>query len=342
MLNLEMTLEGDLGIDSIKRVEILSAMREREPGLPEVDAGEMAQLATLGQIVDYMDQTGGTAGMTVPVVEAGAPIGDLRTLLMDVVADKTGYPAEMLNLEMTLEGDLGIDSIKRVEILSAMREREPGLPEVDAGEMAQLATLGQIVDYMDNGAAANFEMAQPAVSSAELGPKLGRYALELVETPALGMSQPGLENGIVVTGDAKVGPMLATALRDRGVDASYGDVPKGTQALIYLGGLSEDASPERAREVAREAFQLAHTHANTLCNGLFVTVQDTGGDFGLSGSARAWLGALPGLTKSAAQEWNGSTKAIDIDTTGVEAALVAARLCDDSSPEGRTRGRTGG
>ena len=34
------------------------------------------------------------------------------------VADKTGYPADMLGMEMHLEADLGIDSIKRVEILS--------------------------------------------------------------------------------------------------------------------------------------------------------------------------------------------------------------------------------
>ena len=56
-------------------------------------------------------------------------------------------PSEMLNLDMGLESDLGIDSIKRVEILSAMRTKAPSLPEVDAGAMANLRTLGQIVAY---------------------------------------------------------------------------------------------------------------------------------------------------------------------------------------------------
>ena len=32
---------------------------------------------------------------------------------------------EMLDLDMGLESDLGIDSIKRVEILSALQERLP-------------------------------------------------------------------------------------------------------------------------------------------------------------------------------------------------------------------------
>ena len=68
--------------------------------------------------------------------------------MLQVVSEKTGYPTEMLGLEMDLEADLGVDSIKRVEILSTMREREPGLPDVDAGEMAKLRTLGEIVAYM--------------------------------------------------------------------------------------------------------------------------------------------------------------------------------------------------
>ncbi len=32
------------------------------------------------------------------------------------MSERTGYPAEMLGLDADLEGDLGIDSIKRVEI----------------------------------------------------------------------------------------------------------------------------------------------------------------------------------------------------------------------------------
>ncbi len=173
MLNLEMALESDLGIDSIKRVEILGAVQERVPGLPDFDPGEMAALKTLGQIVDYMRaQLGGGApvppgpGVPAPVApapvaeaaplatapaQAAAPAGataDLEGLMMATVAEKTGYPVEMLNLDMALEADLGIDSIKRVEILSAVQEQVPGLPEFDAGEMAALRTLGQIVDYM--------------------------------------------------------------------------------------------------------------------------------------------------------------------------------------------------
>ncbi len=46
-------------------------------------------------------------------------------MLLEVVAEKTGYPIEMLELGMSLDADLGIDSIKRVEIFSTMEERLP-------------------------------------------------------------------------------------------------------------------------------------------------------------------------------------------------------------------------
>ena len=79
---------------------------------------------------------------------AAAPSVDLQALMLEVVSEKTGYPAEMLEMSMDLEGDLGIDSIKRVQILAAVQDQAPGMPEVDANHMGALKTLGQIVEYM--------------------------------------------------------------------------------------------------------------------------------------------------------------------------------------------------
>jgi acyl carrier protein len=59
MLELGMELEADLGIDSIKRVEILSALKERVPGLPDLDAGKMATLTTLGAVLNHLEQSPG-------------------------------------------------------------------------------------------------------------------------------------------------------------------------------------------------------------------------------------------------------------------------------------------
>jgi hypothetical protein len=62
-----------------------------------------------------------------------------------------------------------VDSIKRVEILSTMREREPGLPDVDAGEMAKLRTLGEIVTYMGGSASASVSGSQHRGSGTRRG-----------------------------------------------------------------------------------------------------------------------------------------------------------------------------
>ncbi|HTA65028.1 MAG TPA: acyltransferase domain-containing protein, partial [Xanthomonadaceae bacterium] len=114
MLNLAMDLEGDLGIDSIKRVEILAAVDERAPGLPKLDRSHMSALHTLAEIVDYLQGRQGSATSATAVVSApvqSAPGIDLTALMLRIVAEKTGYPVDMLNLAMDLEGDLGIDSI---------------------------------------------------------------------------------------------------------------------------------------------------------------------------------------------------------------------------------------
>ena len=74
---------------------------------------------------------------TVPPDASGAvspPVGiDFKEMLLDVVADKTGYPKEILSLEMDLEVDLGIDSIKRVEIFSTKTIRHQRRQSVDSG-----------------------------------------------------------------------------------------------------------------------------------------------------------------------------------------------------------------
>ncbi|MEM6348373.1 MAG: beta-ketoacyl synthase N-terminal-like domain-containing protein, partial [Bacteroidota bacterium] len=51
----------------------------------------------------------------------------LASMLLEVVSEKTGYPAEMLELNMDMEADLGIDSIKRVEIFGALTQKYPEL-----------------------------------------------------------------------------------------------------------------------------------------------------------------------------------------------------------------------
>ena len=109
MLELDMSLDTDLGIDSIKRVEILSALQTRMPEAPVVKPEDLGRLQTLRQIVAFL---GAGVGVGKAVVEKEdtlkRELPAAQTVLLEVVAEKTGYPVEMLELDMSLDTDLGI------------------------------------------------------------------------------------------------------------------------------------------------------------------------------------------------------------------------------------------
>jgi len=90
-------------------------------------------------------------------------LNKIQTVMMEVVAEKTGYPTEMLALEMDMEADLGIDSIKRVEILGSVQELIPDLPELNPEDLAELRTLGEIVDYMQRKVKSKATSVVPAL-----------------------------------------------------------------------------------------------------------------------------------------------------------------------------------
>jgi acyl transferase domain-containing protein len=362
MLAMHMELEADLGIDSIKRVEILSAMRKRAPNLPEVVASEMATLRTLGQIVEYMRDRGGAAA---PAKEAAAAtqatppaapaLADLQALLLSVVADKTGYPAEMLAMHMELEADLGIDSIKRVEILSAMRKRAPNLPEVVASEMATLRTLGQIVEYMrdrsgggGHSVAATTPAPAPApASSASVAPaasaapsRIGRYVVGTREEAASGLTMGGVLGArrVVITNEGTgIAQALVRALQERGVSSEVvTEVPADADAVVFLGGLRTLVDVDTAIAVNREAFHAARAVAGAFSRdgGAFVLVQDTGGDLGIGSEARepraAWLAGVAALGRTAQLEWpKASVKAIDVERGGRSSEEIAAAIAEE-------------
>ncbi|GAA2608096.1 SDR family NAD(P)-dependent oxidoreductase [Actinomadura fulvescens] len=156
MLELGMEMEADLGIDSIKRVEILGGLKERYPDAATVGPEEMAELRTLDDIVALIepDAARPAAVPKAPQVDAAVITRDL----LAIVADKTGYPADMLELGMEMEADLGIDSIKRVEILGGLKERYPDAATVGPEEMAELRTLDDIVALLAP------QLASPAVA----------------------------------------------------------------------------------------------------------------------------------------------------------------------------------
>ena len=158
MLQLEMELDADLGIDSIKRVEIFSTLQERLPHAPAVKPEHLGTLRTLKHVAEFLgSDTSMSSEMptrkpepapTPVLLPTAATTGSEAATLLAVVAEKTGYPAEMLQLDMELDADLGIDSIKRVEIFSTLQEKLPHAPAVKPEHLGTLRTLRQVADFL--------------------------------------------------------------------------------------------------------------------------------------------------------------------------------------------------
>jgi acyl transferase domain-containing protein/acyl carrier protein len=226
MLELSSDMEADLGIDSIKRVEIMGALRARFPNLPKADPEAFAEMRTLGQIIQYLVRKPGqaatspTSAATVLTEELqAAPVQDtepaeslaaeydveaLKTSLLNIVSEKTGYPVEMLDLSLDLEADLGIDSIKRVEIMGALRASFPNLPKADPEAFAEARTLGKILDYL--GKSDSKEVAAPQleveVKSVSRMPSIPRGIVNLKSLPEPDFSNFSLpENHICLLTD---------------------------------------------------------------------------------------------------------------------------------------------
>ncbi len=64
------------------------------------------------------------ASAPAPVAAAPAPTIQRSILdeLLAIASERTGYPADMLDVTASLEADLGVDSIKRVEIIGAFQK----------------------------------------------------------------------------------------------------------------------------------------------------------------------------------------------------------------------------
>ena len=197
------------------------------------------------------------------------------------------------------------------------------------------------------GGSASAASSAPAVSQSVAAPvavsvpsaALGRFPLRLVSAPALGFSLPGLYRvkRLAITSEGTgVAEALAAQLASQGVRAevvhAVSELAADVDGVIFLGGLSAMADVDAALAVQREAFLAAKRLAAGASQrpSVFVTVQDTGGDFGLGGSPRAWLGGLPGLVKTAALEWSDvGARAIDLDLGELPAADVGALIAQE-------------
>lgn len=93
-----------------------------------------------------------------PAAKAAASVSmasteQFKADLLQAVSERTGYPEDMLDLDAHMEADLGIDSIKRIEVLSQLKDRHNLAAGRDEEtmfeELAALKTLNEIVAWYD-------------------------------------------------------------------------------------------------------------------------------------------------------------------------------------------------
>ncbi len=185
MLDLNLDLEADLGIDSIKRTEIigyfLQGVFPAGAGGPPRTIEDLNRSRTLQEIIDQVSSCVPTPPQVEPLVQAlpaaadkveafAAPVKEIElgrdgliAQLLKITSDRTGYPPEMLDLNSDLEADLGVDSIKRTEIVGHFfQELFPatagGIPPA-IEDLNRSRTLLEIVDRVAShcGAAARNE-----------------------------------------------------------------------------------------------------------------------------------------------------------------------------------------
>jgi acyl transferase domain-containing protein/NAD(P)H-dependent flavin oxidoreductase YrpB (nitropropane dioxygenase family)/NAD(P)-dependent dehydrogenase (short-subunit alcohol dehydrogenase family) len=253
MLDLNLDLEADLGIDSIKRVEILVTFQQAfaaagigEEGLMERLAGARTLRAIIERLTEHLSS--GPVGFTEALAPAPPDATSrlnkqqLTAQLLAVVSERTGYPSEMLDLKLDLEADLGIDSIKRVEILGTFQQTFAAAGIGSDGLMEKLSgvrTLQSIIDLVfgqlevkgEPPAGKHVDAAPVALPTQnelnpnEMGPdevsdaaRIQRFTVRAVETPLNGRSAGFAKDRTILIFDAGhcVASVLAGKLLGRG------------------------------------------------------------------------------------------------------------------------------
>ena len=353
-INPDMDLEADLGIDSIKRVEILSAVSEKLPGAPKVKPEHLGTLRTLRAIAEYLSAGMASSGAVLPSAPAAvhsvpAVSVDVSGVLLGIVSEKTGYPAETINPDMDLEADLGIDSIKRVEILSAVSEKLPGAPKVKPEHLGTLRTLRAIADYLSAGISSSGAVpaaapivvhSVPSVAAAAPEAAIMRSVVELVPVGPRDAFPLDKSLTVAVAKDSGLDQSIVRELVAKGYKAELvsldaASLPAELGALVIPAPARPASSgcPWNAESEAwlKKAYLLTQAAGRSFAargtRGLVASVTRLDGALGFSGALASdpAYGGIAGLMKTAAREWP-SCRARALDLEPSIALDAAAKL----------------
>ncbi|MDE2290571.1 MAG: SDR family NAD(P)-dependent oxidoreductase, partial [Elusimicrobia bacterium] len=118
-----------------------------------------------------------------------ASLGDEAQVSKEIVAlvsEKTGYPAEMLELDLDMEADLGIDTVKQAELIGLIRDKY-SIPKAENLSLKDYPTLRHVVKFVLAGGGGASSAETPAaapVPSAAPVPVVVPEEAEAVAAPA--------------------------------------------------------------------------------------------------------------------------------------------------------------
>jgi acyl transferase domain-containing protein/NAD(P)H-dependent flavin oxidoreductase YrpB (nitropropane dioxygenase family)/acyl carrier protein/NAD(P)-dependent dehydrogenase (short-subunit alcohol dehydrogenase family) len=163
MLEDDLDLEADLGIDTVKQVEIFARIAAHF-GFSVPDDLKLRDLNTIAKLGDYVqsraDNSSGTQILSDTIESIPAAIDepvqgeDVIATVKEVVAAQTGYAADMLEDDLDLEADLGIDTVKQVEIFARIASHF-GFSVPDDLKLRDLNTIARLSDYIKTKADAS-------------------------------------------------------------------------------------------------------------------------------------------------------------------------------------------
>ena len=161
MLDVELDLEADLGVDTVKQAEVFAGIRELY-SIPRKENLRLREFPTLAHVIQFVYDnrpelrsapaaTPSVTSRPVKVVEqvvaASAKRDAVEVRILELVVEKTGYPLEMLDLDLDLEADLGVDTVKQAEMFAAIRETY-NIPREETVRLRDFPTLKHVIGFV--------------------------------------------------------------------------------------------------------------------------------------------------------------------------------------------------
>jgi NAD(P)-dependent dehydrogenase (short-subunit alcohol dehydrogenase family) len=144
--------------------------------------------------------------------------------VVEIVSGLTGYPPELLDLDLDMEADLGVDTVKQAEVFAAVRERF-NVPRDDNLKLRDFPTLSHVIAWIEEKREAAAPVAQPEPAASPEEPiGIPRRVPVPALRPDLSACVPtGARLGegtrvVVMPDEGGVGEALATRLRKQGVE----------------------------------------------------------------------------------------------------------------------------